>query len=220
MYGVNEYGHIRLSRPAGRVYADFAKRGFDLVLAPMLLLFSLPVLALAVGGLLATGQKPFYAHRRVGRHGYGFACLKLQTMRPDAARRLESLLRRSPAAAAEWALARKLTDDPRITPLGRFLRRTSIDELPQLWNVIRGDMSLIGPRPITAEELSDYGDRAAAYLRLRPGITGLWQVNGRNRLSFGQRAAFDAEYAARLCLSLDLSIFVRTVRVVLSGSGT
>ena len=180
----------------------------------------MPVLLLAAGVLLASGRNPFYLHRRIGRDGRSFACIKLQTMGPDAAERLQALLQASAAAAAEWERTRKLSDDPRITPLGRFLRRTSIDELPQLWNVIRGEMSLIGPRPITADELHVYGDCAGAYTQLRPGITGLWQVSGRNRLSFSQRADFDAEYAARLCLGLDLSILLRTVRVVLSCSGT
>ena len=220
MSGVDLFEFLPDRRVPSRFYADYAKRGFDLAVAPMLLALSLPLLALASAALLMRGQSPVFVHRRIGRHGRSFACFKLQTMHTDAAERLRALLDSSAHAAEEWERRRKLSHDPRIHPLGRILRRTSIDELPQLWNVIRGEMSLIGPRPITGEELRGYGDRAEAYKRLRPGITGLWQVSGRNRLSFAERAAFDADYAGRLCFSLDLSILARTVRVVLSCSGT
>lgn len=216
----HDFEYARHGARPPRLYATFAKRVVDLVAAPLLLALSLPVLALAAAALLACGQRPVFAHRRVGRHGRIFVCYKLQTMHADASSRLQALLRACPAAAAEWERTRKLARDPRVTPLGRFLRRSSIDELPQLWNVIRGEMSLVGPRPITREELRDYGDRSAAYTGLRPGITGLWQVSGRNRLSLAQRAAFDSDYAAGLSLGLDLSILLRTVRVVMSCSGT
>ena len=137
----------------------------------------------------------------------------------DADQVLRRHLAANPQARAEWRATCKLQDDPRITRFGRFLRRTSIDELPQLWNVIRGDMSLVGPRPVTRTELTRYGAEKYAYLALRPGISGLWQVNGRSTLSYRQRISFDVQYYRQLSLGLDLKIILKTIRELLRSSG-
>ncbi|WP_233417017.1 sugar transferase [Halovulum marinum] len=199
-------------------YRRGLKRLFDLLLLATLAPLIVPVvLLLALPGMIAGA--PFYGHVRVGRDGRRFTCWKLRTMVRDADAALVRRLQADPHAAEQWRRYRKLTDDPRITRLGRLLRRTSLDELPQLLNVLRGEMSLVGPRPLTAEELQDYGAARQAYLHVLPGITGLWQVSGRNALTLSQRAAFDMQYAHTLSLWLDLRILLRTARVVLQGRG-
>ena len=148
---------------------------------PLLLLFLAPLLALvALRIRLADGGGVIFAHTRVGRHGRLFPCYKFRTMVANSAEVLAELLARDPAARAEWARDRKLRRDPRITPIGRFLRKTSLDELPQLFNVVRGEMSLVGPRPVVPDELELYGEARIYYLQVRPGLTGLWQISGRN----------------------------------------
>jgi lipopolysaccharide/colanic/teichoic acid biosynthesis glycosyltransferase len=140
-------------------------------------------------------------------------------MVPDAAERLTAHLAANPEAAAEWEANHKLVDDPRITPLGEFLRRTSLDELPQLWNVLTGEMSFVGPRPVTEEELEKYGAARGAYCRMRPGITGLWQVSGRNEVTYGERVQLDLDYLASISLLRDLKIILRTGLVVVFPTG-
>jgi len=196
------------------------KRGLDLILALVAAPFAIVILAPAVCLLLLTGRNPFYRHTRIGRDGLGFQCLKLQTMSPWSRERFATYLAGSQQAAVEFARTSKLRDDPRIGLLGRILRRTSIDELPQLWNVIRGEMSLVGPRPITAPELQDYTPvQKHAYLSSRPGLTGLWQVKGRNALTLCQRAELDAEYVATRSTLRDFAILLRTVPIVLRLTG-
>jgi lipopolysaccharide/colanic/teichoic acid biosynthesis glycosyltransferase len=141
-------------------------------------------------------------------------------MVPDAELRLAAYLEATPSAAAEWRAHHKLREDPRITPLGHWLRRLSIDELPQLWNVFVGDMSLIGPRPVTAEELVRYGDSASYYCAMRPGMTGLWQVMGRSALSYEERVLLDRRYVEEWSLGLDLWIAWRTIPAVLTMHGS
>ena len=160
-----------------------------------------------------------YRHRRVGRNGQTFECLKFRTMVPNADHVLRELLERDPAIKAEWVRDHKLRCDPRVTRLGRFLRRTSLDELPQLWNVMRGEMSLVGPRPVVREELLRYGKNVRAYLSTKPGITGLWQVKGRNDTDYRRRVVLDTYYVRNQNLLLDLYILLKTTRVVLGGSG-
>ena len=140
-------------------------------------------------------------------------------MVPDAQARLESLLAADPEARAEWDRDRKLRKDPRVTRIGRFLRRTSLDEVPQLWNVLRGEMSLIGPRPVTAPELEKYGARSWAYLSVRPGITGLWQVSGRNATRYEDRVQMDVDYTHGMSLLWDVWILIRTVGAVIRRTG-
>jgi len=169
--------------------------------------------------LRAEGGPIIFRHRRVGRDGKYFNCLKFRSMVPDADRVLRELLERQPELKAEWLRAHKLRNDPRITALGRFLRRTSLDELPQLGNVIRGEMSLVGPRPVVSDELLRYGRCACIYLAARPGVTGLWQVTGRNNTDYRRRVVLDVYYVRRQNLLLDLYILAKTTHVVLGGSG-
>jgi undecaprenyl-phosphate galactose phosphotransferase len=209
--------------PPGFGLADRAlKRGFDLLAALALLaLLALPMLVIAI--LLAAEGPVFFRQARVGRGGRSFQCLKFRSMHPDAEARLAHLLATDAAARAEWGEFQKLAADPRITRTGRFLRRTSLDELPQLLNVVAGSMSLVGPRPIVAPEVPGYdGDHAyyrsprfACYTACRPGITGLWQVSGRATTNYAERMRLDCWYARNWSFWLDIAILVRTVRVVL-----
>lgn len=201
--------------------SDAAKRGVDVALALMGLLFLLPaILLVALALLIVDGRPLLFAHTRVGRHGRPFACLKFRTMCRDSAERLEALLRTCPRSRREWDETRKLSDDPRVHRLGAFMRRASLDEIPQLVNVLRGEMSLVGPRPVPADELERYGEAAEHYLSQRPGVTGLWQVSGRSDTSYAERIALDTRYAATRCFLLDLRILARTVAVVLAMHGS
>lgn len=201
------------------LYRAIGKRVFDLVLGVILLPILMPVIAILWALVRLDGGPGFFGHHRVGQSGQGFRCWKIRTMAPDAETRLQELLARDPIAAAEWARDHKLTHDPRITRIGAFLRRTSLDELPQLWNVLRGQMSFVGPRPVTRDELRRYGAAAASYLSLRPGVTGMWQVSGRNEVSYAQRVAMDADYARRYGLWLDCAMILRTGGAVLLRTG-
>jgi exopolysaccharide production protein ExoY len=165
------------------------------------------------------GSPVLYGGWRVGRGGRLFRCLKFRTMVLDAQPALERLLREDPAARAQWEREQKLDDDPRVTPVGRFLRRSSLDELPQLFNVLRGDMALVGPRPITVPELERYGAARWHYLNVRPGMTGLWQVSGRSDVSYPQRVQLDRSYVEQRTLVGDVQILLRTVKVVLGHDG-
>jgi exopolysaccharide production protein ExoY len=180
--------------------------------------FSPLILAIALL-MRREGGSIIYKHRRIGRDGRAFECLKFRTMVPNADQVLRELLESNPAIKAEWVRDHKLRCDPRVTRLGRFLRRTSLDELPQLWNVMRGEMSLVGPRPVVREELLRYGRNVRAYLSAKPGITGLWQVKGRNDTDYRRRVVLDTYYVRNQCLLLDLYILLKTTRVVLGGSG-
>jgi lipopolysaccharide/colanic/teichoic acid biosynthesis glycosyltransferase len=197
-----------------------AKRAMDILGAGALLLLALP--AFLVIGLLVRmdGGSAFYGHERVGRGGRSFRCLKFRSMVMDSDKRLAALLERDPSARAEWEATRKLKNDPRVTWVGRFLRATSLDELPQLINVLKGEMSLVGPRPVLAAELAAYyGAAAQHYLSVRPGITGPWQISGRNDTSYAQRVALDVAYATQPSLLNDLRILLRTPIVVLARKG-
>jgi len=200
---------------------DFdAKRVFDIVFSALAIVFFAPVL-LGVAALLKLreGGTVFFAHERVGRGGRRFRCLKFRTMVPDAEERLAEILSSSPVARAEWEASRKLTHDPRISCLGHFLRRTSLDELPQFFNVLKGEMSIVGPRPIVAEEMARYRDRIGDYLAVRPGVTGLWQVSGRSDTTFDERVALDSQYVQSMSLWQDLRIVIRTLGVLLNQKG-
>jgi exopolysaccharide production protein ExoY len=192
----------------------------NFVLAGLLLLFILPVMAfVALSVFMHDGGPIFFSHRRVGRNGRSFFCLKFRSMAIDAEERLQNLLATDPAARAEWANDHKLKRDPRITPLGQFLRTSSLDELPQLFNVLRGEMSLVGPRPVVQAESVKYGRRFGSYCSVRPGITGLWQVSGRNDVSYRRRVAMDVLYARSKSLPLDFKILLLTVPAVLLKRG-
>lgn len=161
----------------------------------------------------------FFGHERIGRYGKPFKCWKFRTMVHNSKEVLEHLLATNPEAKAEWDLDFKLRNDPRITPIGAFLRKTSLDEIPQLWNVIKGEMSLVGPRPVIEEELARYGERVEFYLEARPGLTGLWQVSGRNDTTYAERVALDAWYVKNWNLWYDIAIICKTIRTVLIGQG-
>jgi exopolysaccharide production protein ExoY len=206
--------------PLASPYA-VTKRVLDVLGAIVLaVVFSPLILAIVIVALIRReGGSIIYKHRRVGRDGRTFECLKFRTMVPNADQVLRELLERDPAIKAEWVRDHKLRCDPRVTRLGRFLRRTSLDELPQLWNVLRGEMSLVGPRPVVREELLRYGRNVRTYLAAKPGITGLWQVKGRNDTDYRRRVVLDTYYVRNQNLLLDLYILFRTTRVVLGGSG-
>lgn len=196
------------------------KRAMDVAGAATLLLFCLPVFLVIAALVRLDGGPVFFAHERVGRGGRSFGCLKFRSMVTDSDRRLISLLATDPTARAEWDATRKLRRDPRVTWIGRFLRATSLDELPQLVNVLRGDMSLVGPRPVQAAELAvHYGAAAGHYLAVRPGITGPWQVSGRSDTTYAQRVALDVAYVANPSILTDLRILLRTPFAVLARRG-
>ena len=207
---------LRRSRPRGPYEAAF-KRAFDVAAVLLAAPFVLPLVGALALAVRRDGGPAFYCQDRVGRGGRSFRMWKLRSMVPDADSVLESHLCRDPAARAEWDHTQKLRHDPRITPLGRLLRKSSLDELPQLWNVLRGDMSLVGPRPMMTSQRPLYP--GSAYYRLRPGLTGPWQVAERSATSFAARADFDTAYERDLSLATDLRMLVRTVAVVVKGTG-
>jgi exopolysaccharide production protein ExoY len=198
-----------------------AKRAVDLVLASAILVLAAPIM-LAVASLIRVlmGGPVLFGHKRVGYQGRSFVCYKFRTMAHDAQALLDRHLSANPEAASEWAATRKLADDPRVTALGRLLRKSSLDELPQLFNVLRGEMSLVGPRPVVPEELPHYGRHAQAYYSVRPGLTGLWQTTGRNSVSYRGRVARDRYYAGHWSLWLDLVLLLRTLPAVLKFDQT
>jgi exopolysaccharide production protein ExoY len=204
------------TRPFG-LYRSVFKRVLDVTAIVLAAPVVLPVvLGLAVAVSL-DGGKPFYSQLRVGKGGKPFRMWKLRSMVRDADAQLSALLKQDPAAKAEWDATQKLRNDPRITEFGKFLRRSSLDELPQLWNVFVGDMSLVGPRPMMLDQISIYP--GTAYYALRPGITGYWQTAGRNRTTFHARAEYDSVYEEGLAFATDVRILCRTVNVVLNGTG-
>jgi exopolysaccharide production protein ExoY len=197
------------------------KRVFDFVFSLILTVLLSPVLVVAAVALKLTDPGPIiFKHTRVGLGGRRFSCFKFRTMIVGAEKALKTLLDADAEAQGQWERYQKLAYDPRITPVGRFLRRSSIDELPQLINVLRGEMSLVGPRPITPSEISRYGDKLALYLAARPGLTGRWQVSGRSDCEFNRRVKLDAAYVSHWRFSSDFFILLRTVFVVLNRKGT
>ena len=216
----------RARRPAAEAAkqpGEGVKRVFDVtvvlcaltVLSPLMLL-----LAAMVRWSSEDGGPVLFKHTRVGRHGMPFECYKFRTMAVDSQARLAAHLAADSAARREWEETFKLKFDPRITRLGHTLRKLSLDELPQLFNVLRGDMSVVGPRPVVAAELRAYGRSARHYRSMRPGLTGLWQVSGRNDVTYRKRVAFDRYYAGNWSVPRDLAIIVRTVPVVCFSRGS
>jgi lipopolysaccharide/colanic/teichoic acid biosynthesis glycosyltransferase len=192
------------------------KRTGDVLFSLGMLLLGAPVfLLLAVLVKISSPGPVFYVQRRVGRGYRHFGCIKFRTMRPDADRVLARVLADSPEMKAEFERDFKLREDPRITPIGRFLRRSSLDELPQFLNVLRGEMSVVGPRPIVDKEIDRYGPYMDEVLAVRPGLTGLWQVSGRNNLSYAKRVRLDVAYARGRSFLLDFAIILRTFGVLL-----
>lgn len=210
----------RRSVMSGGSAIDRAYTALNQVLAALVILVLSPLLLLIAYRIWQVDGAPItFGHYRVGRRGELFKCLKFRSMVRNSAEVLEKVLRESPAARDEWALDHKLRDDPRVTPIGAVLRKTSLDELPQLFNILRGDMHFVGPRPVTVEELSRYGASKRHYLSVRPGLTGLWQVSGRNNTTYGERVEYDSQYVESRNPLIDGWIVLRTVKVLLTRDG-
>lgn len=199
---------------------SFWKRSLDLVLAVVLLIVLSPLMLLtAIAIKLGDGGPVLFVQKRCGAGNRAFRCYKFRTMRVDADERLAALIENDPEAAEQWRIYQKLDPDPRVTMIGKWLRKSSLDELPQLFNILRGEMSVIGPRPITAGEVHRYGELYPYYVAVRPGVSGLWQVNGRNRLTYPERVALDVEYVKSWSIWMDLGILLKTIPAVLFASG-
>jgi exopolysaccharide production protein ExoY len=196
------------------------KRVFDLISVVVILaLFGWLMVIIAIA-VRMTGRKVIYGHTRVGRGGKPFQCLKFRSMVPNSQEVLRELLATDPDARAQWERDFKLKDDPRITRIGRFIRKTSLDELPQLWNVVKGEMSIVGPRPVIQAEFEQYYDGAREhYLSVPPGLTGLWQVSGRSDLDYAERVELDKRYVERSNVFYDFMIVMRTVKVMVARRG-
>lgn len=192
------------------------KRSADVMIAIILVVLLAPLLTLIASLIYLTMGRPIlFSHNRVQFRGLTFKCYKFRTMVSNAREELEVYLRQSPEAAEEWKLYHKLKIDPRVKPLGKLLRKASLDELPQLINVLRGEMSFVGPRPVTADELCRYKSSQRYYLQVRPGITGLWQVSGRSSTCYSYRVALDRKYVASWSLGLDIKIIIKTLPAVI-----
>ena len=210
----------RFARAAAPVSFDSAvKRALDITGSLAIGLVFSPLIVVIALRMRMEGGPVLFRHQRIGQGGKPFDCLKFRTMVPNAEQILHDLLAKNPEAKAEWLRDHKLKNDPRVTRIGRFLRKTSLDELPQLWNVLRGEMSLVGPRPIVKDEMLRYGRYLRAYMAAKPGVTGLWQVMGRNDTDYRRRVVMDAYYVRKRTILMDLQILVRTVRVVIWGRG-
>jgi len=212
-------GTKMLGQPAS-VVGGGGKRGFDIVAALAAIILLLPLLGLIALAIKLWDRGPvFYRHRRIGLNGATFDCLKFRSMVVNGDEVLSHHLAANSEAAREWEETRKLKRDPRITPLGASMRKTSLDELPQLLNILKGEMSFVGPRPIVTAEVPKYGTTIAHYLRARPGLTGPWQVSGRNDVTYATRVALDRGYVEDWSFSRDLAIIAKTVRVVVCSRG-
>jgi len=210
---------LRINNNLTKKSARFLKRTFDLTVSLGIALVLFPIL-LAIAFLIARdGGPPIYGHTRIGRNGEPFKCLKFRSMVTNSQEVLANLLASNPVIREEWEKDFKLKDDPRITRIGQFLRKTSLDELPQLLNVLKGEMSLVGPRPVIMEELERYQENKEYYLMAKPGMTGLWQVSGRSDVDYDTRIYFDAWYVKNWSLWNDIVILVKTVRVVFKRDG-
>ncbi len=199
------------------LYRAGLKRVFDVVLVLLGLIIALPIIAIMALLVMRDGHAPFYTQQRIGKNGKLFRMIKMRTMVHNADALLQEKLKSNPDVHAEWTTSQKLKDDFRITRVGRILRKTSLDELPQLFNVLLGSMSLVGPRPMMPSQKALYPGQA--YYRMRPGITGFWQISERNNCEFRDRAVFDAHYETSMSFATDLRVLFQTVSVVLRGTG-
>jgi Undecaprenyl-phosphate galactose phosphotransferase WbaP len=195
------------------------KRAFDITLSLTALIVAAPVILVLAGIVKMDGGKAFYGHKRLGFNGKAFNCLKLRSMVVNSNEALEKYLAANPEARVEWQRDHKLRNDPRVTKIGDFMRRTSLDELPQLINVLRGEMSVVGPRPIVVAETGKYDNDIAFYYRVRPGVTGLWQVSGRSDVTYAERVRMDSWYVRNWSFWNDVAIICKTFGVVLKGRG-
>ena len=209
-------GRVETAHRPG-MYRNAGKRIFETMLVLLAVPVVLPLTILLALPMLLRGERPFYSQRRVGLGGRTFVMWKLRSMVADADDHLAQHLRENPDAREEWARHQKLRNDPRITPYGRFLRKLSLDELPQLWNVLTGDMALIGPRPMMPHQRALY--HGLAYYAMRPGVSGYWQVSERNDAEFVSRVYFDEKYDREISFTTDVMLILRTLRVMLRGTG-
>lgn len=203
--------------PQKSVYRSVGKRVFDIFFVLAASVVVVPVILILALLIMADGGSPFFIQRRVGRDGKIFHMVKLRSMVMNADRKLAAYLAENEDAREEWNHCQKLKKDPRITFFGRLIRKTSLDELPQFWNVLMGDMSVVGPRPMLPSQRDLYPGQA--YYALKPGVTGFWQVGDRNNTSFAARARYDAEYYSLVSLKTDISVVLKTIRVVVRGTG-
>ena len=204
-----------------RLSLKTGKRFFDFTLASVSILVLSPVLVMvALALLIVSGGPIFFRHRRIGKGGKSFFCLKFRTMRTDADGMLSRLLQNDASAREEWESTRKLRSDPRVTRFGAALRKSSIDELPQLINILRGEMSFVGPRPIVEAEKEQYGLLFEHYKAVRPGLTGMWQISGRSEICFSSRVSLDCAYVQHHSMMLDLLIIVKTFPAVWRARGS
>lgn len=218
----SSFPRYKWDHPASNTDRIGTKRIFDIAFSSTVLLFGSPLYFLIASSIFISepGSPIIFAHERVGLHGKPFKCYKFRTMCPGAEAKLHHLLQSHPALAKEWEQHYQLKNDPRVTRLGKILRKTSLDELPQFWNVLKGDLSIVGPRPITQKEVEQfYPKTAAKLLSVRPGITGLAQVQGRNEIDPEKKVKLNLEYIERQSFLLDLKIILKTLPVVLSGRG-
>lgn len=199
--------------------SNVLKRTLDLIGSLLLITILSPILIIIAFLIHRDGGSSLYSQERVGYGGRVFKCLKFRSMVVNSKRRLDEVLASCPDSKAEWDKDFKLKNDPRITPIGSFLRKTSLDELPQLFNVLRGDMSLVGPRPVVEDEIRRYGPLASKYLSTRPGMTGLWQVSGRNDTTYRERVSLDCYYVDNWKMHTDLFLLIKTLTVVFHGRG-
>jgi Undecaprenyl-phosphate galactose phosphotransferase WbaP len=209
----------QVENSAKSITSTVAKRIFDVVGAVSIALVCAPVFVVIAIIIRVSGQPVVFSHQRVGKDRKMFQCYKFRSMVPDAEQILQKLLHSDPAVLREWRESHKLRDDPRITKFGEFLRKSSLDELPQLWNVLKGDMSLVGPRPIVEDELERYGNKAKVYLSVKPGMTGLWQIMGRSNVTYSRRVSLDTWYVRKQTVFLDAWILIRTAKVVFKRIG-
>lgn len=197
------------------------KRLFDILFSSTALICCVPLFSVIAAAIVISSRgKVFYSHERIGRGGKPFRCYKFRSMYPDADDRLQDLLKSNPEMREEWIQSRKLKQDPRVMPIGKFLRKTSMDELPQFWNVLKGDLSIVGPRPLVSAEVIGYlGDKAAKILSVRPGLTCIWQVSGRSDVSYSKRIQLDEEYIDNQSFLLDVKLILKTIPSMLFSKG-
>ncbi len=212
---------VHVASDTSLAIGGITKRYFDIVLSSVCLVMLAPLFCLVALAVKLSSRGPvLYGHERVGHGGQMFKCWKFRTMCVDGDATLEAYLQDNPNERQEWETNRKLRNDPRVTRIGAVLRMTSVDELPQALNVLRGEMSMVGPRPVVQDELEKYGNAAALYLRARPGITGLWQVSGRSDVGYDQRVSLDSQYVVNWSLAHDIGIILRTIPAVISTKGS